>query len=130
LLINGIIYTIFIFYFDNVLESNRGKAKSPIFFIYKIGRIFGLCKPKTRKLGENDDKKYFQDLNKSIREASLAGFNNTLEQDINQMIDNRVSSIQTNSVNLDKQEKLKISKSKGYQTVIDEYEKIKKSRRK
>lgn len=125
LLINGIIYTIFIFYFDNVIEANRGKAKSPIFFIYKIGRIFGLCKPKSRKLGEDDDKKYFEDLNKSIREASLAGFNNTLEQDINQIMDNRASSIQTNSANLDKQEKLKISKSNGYQTVIDEYEKIK-----
>ena len=48
LFLDGILYLIFIFYFDNVLESNRGKAKSPLFFIYKIGKLFGCCKPKKK----------------------------------------------------------------------------------
>ena len=36
LVIDGIIYFVLIFYLDIVIESNRGKAKSPIFFIYDI----------------------------------------------------------------------------------------------
>ena len=129
LLIDGIIYLIFIFYFDNVLESNRGKGKSPIFFIYKIGNLFG-CHKKKKKIGENDDKKYFEDLNKSIRDTTLGGFNNTIEPSLTQMIDNRISTIKTDSINPDKNERMKIAIAKGFQTVINEYEKIKDAEKK
>ena len=125
LFIDGLIYLILIFYLDNVIESNRGKAKSPIFFIYKIGKMLGIYKPKKKKLGENDDKKFFEESNKSIRESSLGGFNNTIEQSLTQMIDNRISNIGTNSPNPAKQEKMKRAVAEGFQTVIDEYKKIK-----
>jgi len=125
LFIDGIIYIIFIFYFDNVIEANRGKAKSPIFFIYKIGKLLGLYKPKKRKIGEEDDKIYFEELNRSKRESSLGGFNNSIEQNINQFLDNKMTTIKTNSLNPQKEEKMKTSIAKGYQTVIDEYNKIK-----
>ena len=127
LFLDGILYLIFIFYFDNVLESNRGKAKSPLFFIYKIGKLFGCCKPKKKKLGEEDDQKYFEDLNKSIRDTTLGGFNQTIDENLNQMIDNRISNIKSEEINLDKKEKMKMSIAKGHQTVLDEYNKIKKA---
>ena len=125
LFIDGLIYLILIFYFDNVLESNRGKAKSPIFFIYKIGKIFGCCKPKKAKISENDEKKYFEDLNKSSRNTTLGGFNSNIEQSISQLAENRISTIISENENPDRQEKMKIAIAKGYQTVIDEYNKIK-----
>ena len=129
LLIDGIIYLIFLFYFDNIIESNRGKAKSPIFFIYSIGKLFG-CTKKKKKFGENDDKKYFEDLNKSIRESTLGGFNNTIEPSLSGMIDNRISTNRSDSVTPNKNEKMKISVSKGLETVLNEYEKIKNAEKK
>ena len=125
LFIDGLIYLILIFYLDNVIASNRGKAKSPIFFIYKIGKMLGIYKPKKKKLGDINDKKYIDESNKSIRESSLGGFNTTIEQSITQMMENRISNIGTNIVNSAKQEKMKKAIEKGFQTVIDEYNKIK-----
>ena len=52
LIVDGIIYSIFIFYFDIIIESNRGKSKSPIFFIYDLMNLFG-CKSKQENLIEN-----------------------------------------------------------------------------
>jgi hypothetical protein len=48
LIVDGVIYFIFIFYLDVVIESNRGKAKSPIFFIYDLLHLCGLCKKKEK----------------------------------------------------------------------------------
>ena len=124
LFLDAILYLIFIFYFDNVIETNRGKAKSPIFFIYKIGKIFGIYNPKKKKLDENDDKKYFEDLNKTTRDSTLGGFNNTIDKSLSQILDNRKSSNSENSF-LDKNEKMKTAVEKGLQTVLDEYNKIK-----
>ena len=134
LVLDGVLYLIFIFYFDNVLESNRGKAKSPIFFIYDIGRLLGIYRPKKQKLGENDDKQYFDELNRSIRDTTLGGFNVTIDQNLNQLIENKISTENKDNknnienkdnVNTEKKEKMKLSVAKGYQTVVDEYEKIK-----
>ena len=131
LLLDGLLYLILMFYFDNVIESNRGKAKSPIFFIYSIGKLFGCCKPK-KKLGEYDDRQYFDDLNKSIRDTTLGGFSASVEQNIDQMMDNNniISSAGPTGINSDKKDKMKISIAKGYQTVLDEYNKIKDAERK
>ena len=124
LFLDGILYLIFIFYFDNVIAANRGKAKSPIFFIYKIGKILGIYNPQKKKLGENDDKKYFEDLNKITRDTTLGGFNNSIDKSINQLIDNRIST-NTENHDQDKKERMKLSVEKGFQTVFDEYNKIK-----
>jgi ABC-type multidrug transport system ATPase subunit len=80
---------------------------------------------KKKKLGDINDKKYYDESNKSIRESSLGGFNTTIEQSITQMMENRISNIGTNIVNSAKQEKMKKAIEKGFQTVIDEYNKIK-----
>ena len=131
LFLNGVLYLIFIFYFDNVIESNRGKAKSPIFFIYDIGRLLGIYKPKKHKLGENDDKQYFVTLNRSIRDTTLGGFNATIDLNLNNLIDNKISEEKKDNkekeenINAEKKDKMKIAVAKGYQTVVDEYEKIK-----
>ena len=82
---------------------------------------------KKKKLGEEDDQKYFEDLNKSIRDTTLGGFNQTIDENLNQMIDNRISNIKSEEINLDKKEKMKMSIAKGHQTVLDEYNKIKKA---
>ena len=125
LFLDSIIYTIFIFYFDNVIKSNRGKEQSPIFFIYEIGKIFGICKSQQREINEEEKQNYFNELTKSNRESTLGGFNNTIEQSLTQISDNRISTNKNDSVNPEKFEKMKIAVEKGYQTVIDEYNKIK-----
>ena len=121
LVVDGVIYTILLFYLDNVIESNRGKAKSPIFFIYKIGKFLRICKPKKREINEEEKQSYFEELNKTIRESSLAGFNNTLEESFTKIADNRISTNKNVSVN----PKMRTAVAKGYQTVVDEYNKIK-----
>ena len=130
LVLDGFLYFILIIYFDNVIESNRGKAKSPIFFIYSILRLFGY-KKKKKKLGENDEKKYFDVLNKSVRDSTLGGFENTVDQSLNQIINtNRTSFLKSDIINPDKNQRIKISIAKGFQTVKNEYEKIKEAEKK
>ena len=125
LIVDGIIYTILLFYLDNVIESNRGKAKSPIFFIYKIGKILRICKTKKREINEGETQNYFEELNKTIKNSSLPEFNNTLEESLTKMVDNRISTNKKDLVNPRQHEKMKTALAKGYQTVVDEYNKIK-----
>ena len=119
LVIDGIIYFVIIFYLDNVIESNRGKAKSPIFFIYDFLRLFGYNKDKNKeKLKEGED----DGLDNSLRDSILSGFKNNLDtikidkENINNDIINTSSEKNNN--------KMKISIEKGYNTVKNEYIKI------
>ena len=120
LFVDCILYLILIFYFDNIIASNRGKAKSKIFFIYKIGKILGLYKPKKKVINEEEKQNFFEELKKTKRDSTLGGFNNTIEQSESQ-IDDKISNTRNNSI---KQEKFRIAVEKGYQTVVAEYNKI------
>jgi hypothetical protein len=74
LVIDGIIYFVIIFYLDNVIESNRGKAKSPIFFIYDFLGLFGYNKNKNKeKIKEEEDISL-----DNTRDSTLGGFKNNL----------------------------------------------------
>jgi hypothetical protein len=72
--------------------------------------------PEKRKINEGEKQNYFEELNKTIGESSLAGFNNTIEESLTQIMDNRISSNKNDSLNPGQHEKMKIALTKGYQT--------------
>ena len=117
----GIIFLILIYYFDNVKASNRGKGQSPLFFIYKIGRMFGICKPKKSVINEEEKQIFFKERNKDLTQT-LAGFNNTIDQSLTNIIDDINN--KNDTISLEKDGKMKIGMVKGYQTVVEEYNKI------
>ncbi len=117
----GIIFLILIYYFDNVKASNRGKAQSPLFFIYKIGRMFGICKAKKSEINEEEKQIFFKERNKDLTQT-LAGFNNTIDQSLTNIIDDVNN--KNDRISLEKDGKMKIGMAKGYQTVVAEYNKI------
>ena len=89
LIVDGVIYFIFIFYLDVVIESNRGKAKSPIFFIYDLLHLCGLCKKKKKidaKINNEDEEEDLPESGTKIRRnsslSSLGGFKNNLANTI------------------------------------------------
>ena len=121
LVIDGIIYFVIIFYLDNVIESNRGKAKSPIFFIYDFLGLFGYNKNKNKeKIKEEED----ISLDKT-RDSTLGGFKNNLNNISDILEDDKIDN--NNNINRFSQinnNKMKIAIEKGYNTVKNEYNKI------
>ena len=135
LLIDGLIYFVMIFYLDNVIESNRGTAKSPIFFIYDFLKLFGLCKKNNKKKKNIKNINDVDDLNinnsfQAERESTLGGFKQNLNN-LSQLIKNDIDNIEdNNNINTFSQNnKMKISIEKGYKTVNDEYNKIMEAER-
>ena len=126
LVIDGIIYFVLIFYLDIVIESNRGKAKSPIFFICDIAHCFGLCiKDKKKIKNKNDDLNTLindEEINTNEKERNtIEGFGNDLGN-IEQIINKEKNNIDNKNTSNDN--KMKKAIEKGYQTVKDEYNKI------
>ena len=129
LIADGAIYFILIFYLDVVIESNRGTAKSPIFFIYDLLHLCGLCKKK-KKIEEkiNNDNEEEEDFNENgkIRRnsslSSLGGFKNTLGNNISEIL--KGNSITGEDYKDIKDVKMRASVEKGYKTVNKEYSKI------
>ena len=123
LVIDGLIYFVLIFYLDNVIESNRGKAKSPIFFVYDFLKLLGLC-DKKESLKKEDEINLDNSLQLDAeRESTLGGFKQNLDNfsDIVKNEDNNnINNINTSSKN----NKMQIAVEKGYKTVKDEYIKI------
>ena len=147
LIIDGAIYFVVIFYLDNVIESNRGKAKSPIFFIYDLLNLCGFCKRNKKIDDSNDDiisndkikeEEYDLNLNSNFqieRDSTLGGFKNNLDSIDNINIiqenintdDNSNINTNDNIINNNKSTeniKMKIAIEKGNQTVKEEYNKI------
>ena len=124
LIVDGLFYLILAWYFDNVLENNRGKGKSPIFFIYRIGKALGLYKPK-KKLGPEQDIKIFNQLNDEKRDSSFINdtFRPSVESNIDTMVNNN-NEIKATQEDQDKIDKMKSAVYNGFQTVINEYNKI------
>ena len=125
LFVDGVIYFILIFYLDIVIESNRGKAKSPIFFIYDLLKLCGLYKKNknmNNKINLDDiESNNSMDLD---RESTLGGFKNNLDN-ISQLIkDNKIIEENDNIEPEIKDIKMKISLEKGSKTVEDEYIRI------
>ena len=122
LIIDGFIYFVIIFYLDNVIESNRGKAKSPIFFIYDFLGLFGYNKNKNKeKIKEEED----ISLDKT-RDSTLGGFKNNLNNISDILEDDKIDN-NNNNINTFSQinnNKMKIAIEKGYNTVKNEYNKI------
>ena len=128
LIVDGVIYFIFIFYFDVVIESNRGTAKSPIFFISDLLHLCGLCKKKKKieeKINNDNEEEEFND-NENIRRnpslSDLEGFKNTLGNDISEIL--KGNSITGDDYKDIKDVKMRESVEKGYKTVYKEYSKI------
>ena len=121
LVIDGIIYFVIIFYLDNVIESNRGKAKSPIFFIYDFLGLFGYNKNKNKeKIKEEEDISL-----DNTRDSTLGGFKNNLNNISDILEDDKIDN--NNNINTFSQinnNKMKIAIEKGYNTVKNEYNKI------
>ena len=128
LIVDGIIYFIFIFYFDIVIESNRGTAKSPIFFIYDLLRLCGFCK-KNKKIKEkdninNDDEEFDENhspIERNSTMSGLGGFKNSLENTISEIIKGNNTESDYKEI---KDAKMRMAVEKGYKTVNDEYNKI------
>ena len=122
LVIDGFIYFILIFYLDNVIESNRGKAKSPIFFIYDLLKLCGLCNKnkKNEKITEEEEIPQFE------RRTTLGGFQHNNLEGIDDIIKDENNFIDTHNIfnTSTTNNKMKISIEKGYKTVKDEYNKI------
>ena len=128
LIVDGVIYFIFIFYFDVVIESNRGTSKSPIFFILDLLHLCGLCKKKKKieeKINNDNEEEEFND-NENIRRnpslSDLEGFKNTLGNDISEIL--KGNSITGDDYKDIKDVKMRESVEKGYKTVYKEYSKI------
>ena len=119
LVIDGLIYFVLIFYLDNVIESNTGKAKSPIFFIYDLLKLCGLYEKKEKLKREDEINLNNNLLSDKERESTLGGFKENLDN-IPELIKNYDNNINTSSQN----NKMKLAIEKGYKTVNDEYIKI------
>ena len=125
LFVDGVIYFILIFYLDIVIESNRGKAKSPIFFIYDLLKLCGLYK-KNKNMNNQTNLDDIESNNSTDldRESTLGGFKNNLDN-ISQLIkDNKIIEENDNIEPEIKDNKMKISIEKGSKTVEDEYIRI------
>ena len=129
LIADGVIYFIFIFYLDVVIESNRGKAKSPIFFIYDLLHLCGLCKKKKKiddEITNDEEKEDLPDTGTKIRRnsslSSLGGFKNNLANTISEIL--KGNGITDDDYKDIKDSKMRDSVEKGYKTVNKEYGKI------
>ena len=128
LIADGAIYFILIFYLDVVIESNRGTAKSPIFFIYDLLHLCGLCKKKKKieeKINNDNEEEDFNENGKIRRNSSLSslgGFKNTLGNNISEIL--KGNSITGEDYKDIKDVKMRASVEKGYKTVNKEYSKI------
>ena len=129
LIVDGVIYFIFIFYLDVVIESNRGKAKSPIFFIYDLLHLCGLCKKKKKiddKINNEDEEEDLPESGTKIRRnsslSSLGGFKNNLANTITGIL--KGDGITDEDYKDIKDTKMRSAVEKGYKTVNKEYGKI------
>ena len=129
LIVDGVIYFIFIFYLDVVIESNRGKAKSPIFFIYDLLHLCGLCKKKKKiddKINNEDEEEDLPESGTKIRRnsslSSLGGFKNNLANTITEIL--KGDEITDEDYKDIKDTKMRSAVEKGYKTVNKEYGKI------
>ena len=129
LIVDGVIYFIFIFYLDVVIESNRGKAKSPIFFIYDLLHLCGLCKKKKKidaKINNEDEEEDLPESGTKIRRnsslSSLGGFKNNLANTISGIL--KGDGITDEDYKDIKDTKMRSAVEKGYKTVNKEYGKI------
>ena len=125
LIFDGCFYLLLAWYFDNVLEGNRGKGKSPIFFIYKIGKICGLTQKK-KKLDPETDAKFLNQFNEEIRDSTFANgtFRPSVESNVDNMMENEIKTTE-NKNNEENQNLIQSSvQNAGFKTVIDEYNKI------
>ena len=129
LIVDGVIYFIFIFYLDVVIESNRGKAKSPIFFIYDLLHLCGLCKKKKKidaKINNEDEEEDLPESGTKIRRnsslSSLGGFKNNLANTITGIL--KGDGITDEDYKDIEDTKMRSAVEKGYKTVNKEYGKI------
>ena len=129
LIVDGVIYFIFIFYLDVVIESNRGKAKSPIFFIYDLLHLCGLCKKKKKidaKINNEDEEEDLPESGTKIRRnsslSSLGGFKNNLANTITEIL--KGDGITDEDYKDIEDTKMRSAVEKGYKTVNKEYGKI------